>query len=166
MTMNENKQDTVINVFFAGTGGQGVLKAAEVCGWAAILEGYHAKKSEVHGMAQRGGSVESHVRFGGEVFSPLIPRGTADFLVSFDKGEHDRLLPFMKKDGCDLIEALTDAEQNLNDRRYLNTYLLGVLSKHLSITVESWLKALALVFPEKSRAMNREVFLKARGAAK
>ena len=62
-------QQRTINILFCGTGGQGVLKAAEVCGWAAVYAGLHAKKSEVHGMAQRGGSVESHVRFGKEVIS-------------------------------------------------------------------------------------------------
>ena len=77
------------NILFCGIGGQGVLKASEVCGLAAIYDGYNAKKSEVHGMSQRGGSVESHLRFGSEVYSPLIPEGSADFLVSFFKDEHD-----------------------------------------------------------------------------
>ncbi len=53
-----------VNILFCGTGGQGVLSAAEICGWAALFAGCHVKKSEVHGMAQRGGSVESHLRFG------------------------------------------------------------------------------------------------------
>jgi Pyruvate/2-oxoacid:ferredoxin oxidoreductase gamma subunit len=68
------------NILFCGTGGQGVLKASEVCGVAAMLSGYHVRKSEVHGMAQRGGSVESHLRFGRSVESPLIKPGQADFL--------------------------------------------------------------------------------------
>ena len=50
--------DKTYNITFGGTGGQGILKAAEICGWAAMFAGYHVKKSEVHGMAQRGGSVE------------------------------------------------------------------------------------------------------------
>jgi indolepyruvate ferredoxin oxidoreductase, beta subunit len=70
----DKKQKLTVNVLFCGVGGQGVLKSAEVLGWAALLEGHHAKKSEIHGMAQRGGSVESHLRFGKEVYSPLIPK--------------------------------------------------------------------------------------------
>ena len=67
--------DKTYNITFGGTGGQGILKAAEICGWAAMFAGYHVKKSEVHGMAQRGGSVESHVRFGKKVFSPIVSAG-------------------------------------------------------------------------------------------
>ena len=157
----ENK---VINIMFCGTGGQGVLKAAEVCGQAAMIDGYHAKKSEVHGMAQRGGSVESHLRFGAEVFSPLIPRGAADILVSFHQGEHDRMLPFLKSNGIDLIDSLRQAETTLKDKRFLNTYLLGVLSKHLPLKEESWISAFEKVFAAKYFDANKEVFLQARNS--
>jgi len=75
--------DQAFSITFGGVGGQGILKASEICGWAAMYAGYHVKKSEVHGMAQRGGSVESHLRFGKKVYSPLIPAGSADFLVCF-----------------------------------------------------------------------------------
>ena len=71
-----------INILFCGTGGQGILTAAEVVALAAMYDGYHVKKSEVHGMAQRGGSVESHVRIGKKVFSPIIECGKADYLLS------------------------------------------------------------------------------------
>src|SRR5512143_3007592 len=96
--------DKTYNITFGGTGGQGILKAAEICGWAAMLAGYHVKKSEVHGMAQRGGSVESHVRFGKKVFSPIVQEGTADVLLCFHPEEHDRLKAFLKPDGRDLAE--------------------------------------------------------------
>ena len=151
-----------VNILFAGVGGQGVLKAAEIAGWAAIYEGYHVKKSEVHGMAQRGGSVESHLRFGRRVFSPLIPAGAVDYLVSFHRGERDRLGRLLKRDGIDLIEGLAEAERSLDDPRYVNTYLLGVLSTHLPIKQENWLKALQKALPDKYVAQNTEVFLKAR----
>ena len=82
------------NVLFCGTGGQGVLKAAEVLGVAAMLQGYKVKKSEVHGMAQRGGSVESHLIFGPAVYSPLIIPGQADFLVCFMKAREKGFLHF------------------------------------------------------------------------
>ena len=99
----------VENILFCGTGGQGVLTAAEVTGWAAIYAGFHAKKSEVHGMAQRGGSVESHVRFGTEVLSPLIPKGQVDILVPFHADEADRLRAFLKPGGVDLLPYMAKA---------------------------------------------------------
>jgi indolepyruvate ferredoxin oxidoreductase beta subunit len=151
-----------INVLFCGTGGQGVLKASEVLGWAALLEGAHVKKSEVHGMAQRGGSVESHLRFGLQVFAPLIAPGQADFLVAFHRGEHDRMQHFLKTGGTDLVECLAAAERQIADARYLNTYLLGALSRHLSLAEDSWLRALAAVFPAKFLEANRKIFLQAR----
>ena len=153
-----------INILFCGRGGQGVLTAAEVCGWAALLAGFHVKKSEVHGMAQRGGSVESHLRFGTIVYSPLIPKGEADCLVSFDQGEHDRLQPFLKKNGTDLLAELASAKKLLSDQRFINTYLLGVLSKHLPIKEEFWLLALTKLFAAKKLEENKKVFLQGRGA--
>ena len=149
------------NVLFCGIGGQGVLTASEVCGWAAIYEGFSAKKSEVHGMAQRGGSVESHLRFGAEVFSPLIPEGEVEYLVSFYKDEHDRMVHLLKKDSVDLIKYLEKAENEIKDKRLVNTYILGVLSRHLPISEESWIKAINTVF---SRLLdeNKEIFLKGR----
>jgi indolepyruvate ferredoxin oxidoreductase beta subunit len=80
------------NVLVVGVGGQGVLLASEVLAEVALLSGLDVKKSEVHGMAQRGGSVVSHVRFGRKVHSPLIELGEADFLVSFEKLETLRYL--------------------------------------------------------------------------
>jgi indolepyruvate ferredoxin oxidoreductase beta subunit len=156
------KQNMTINVLFCGTGGQGVLKAAEILGWAALYDGYHVKKSEVHGMAQRGGSVESHLRFGTVVYSPLIPQGEADYLVAFHGGEHDRMKYFLKEGGGDLIGCLAEAKKTLADTRYLNTYLLGVLSRHLPLKEESWLKAFETVFPRKFIDSNKQVFLQAR----
>ena len=85
----------VTNVLLAGVGGQGVLLGSEVLAEVASLAGFEVKKSEVHGMAQRGGSVVSHLRFGAEVFSPLISRGAADYLVSFERLETLRYLDFL-----------------------------------------------------------------------
>lgn len=73
-----------INIALVGVGGQGTLLASEVISRAAMLSGFDVKKSEVHGMAQRGGSVVSQVRIGEKVYSPLIPDGETDFLVSFE----------------------------------------------------------------------------------
>lgn len=152
-----NKKNTY-NILFCGIGGQGVLTASEICGYAAILDGYNAKKSEVHGMAQRGGSVESHLRFGDKIFSPLIPEGNVDYLVSFYKEEHDRMKHLLKKDGIDLIPYLIKAENNLNNKKLINTYLLGVLAGYLPICEESWIKSIKTIF-NKMQDKNIEVFL-------
>jgi indolepyruvate ferredoxin oxidoreductase beta subunit len=156
--MNER----VCSITFGGIGGQGVLKASEICGWAAMFAGYHVKKSEVHGMAQRGGSVESHVRFGKRVFSPLVPAGGADFLVCFHQEEHPRLQGFLKKDGVDLTPYLAKVEQAVDNPRDLNTCLVGVLSARLPIKEEYWMKAVEAVFKGKAVEENKKVFLDGR----
>jgi len=93
------------NVFLAGVGGQGILLASEVLGEAFLLGGYDVKKSEVHGMAQRGGAVTTHLRYGPKVFSPLIEPGTADLLVAFEKLEALRFAHFLKPDGAAVVNA-------------------------------------------------------------
>ncbi len=86
----------ITNVLICGVGGQGVLLASEVLSQAAILAGHDVKKSEVHGMSQRGGSVVSNVRFGEKVKSPLINRGEADVLMGFERLEAVRWLDHLK----------------------------------------------------------------------
>ena len=76
-----------VNVSLVGVGGQGIILTADLLAKTAALAGYDVKKSEIHGMSQRGGSVTSQVRFGASVASPIIQEGTADVLVSFDKLE-------------------------------------------------------------------------------
>lgn len=85
------------NILFSGVGGQGILLASEITVYALLAMGLDAKKSEVHGMAQRGGSVVANLRYGGKVYSPLIDPGQADFIVSFEVMEAARYLPFMHK---------------------------------------------------------------------
>jgi len=159
-------KDRTINVFFCGTGGQGVLTAAEILGKAALLSGYHVKKSEVHGMAQRGGSVESHLRFGKKVFSPLIPYGRADYLVSFYKEESLRLKGILAPGGVDLTRCIDQAGALTAGPKYLNTYLLGVLSAYLPIKEDKWLKALEEAFFSKNLKENIGVFQKGRKEAR
>lgn len=150
--------DLTHSITFGGIGGQGILKASEICGWAALFAGYHVKTSEVHGMAQRGGSVESHVRFGQKVHSPLIPTGGADFLICFHHDEHSRLQRFLKEGGVDLTLYLDSAKQAIDDPRYLNTCLVGVLSAKLPIQYDSWMKAIERVFKRPVVAENKTVF--------
>ena len=91
------------NIFLAGVGGQGILLAGELLCLTLMECGFDAKKSEVHGMAQRGGSVTSHVRYGPEVYSPLIPKGEADILIAFEALEALRWGDFLKKGGKLLV---------------------------------------------------------------
>ncbi|RUM40984.1 MAG: indolepyruvate oxidoreductase subunit beta [Desulfocapsa sp.] len=86
------------NILFSGVGGQGILLASEVTAYALLSAGYDAKKSEVHGMAQRGGSVTAQLRYGDKVFSPLIEPGMADILISFELMETARYLPYLHKE--------------------------------------------------------------------
>ena len=87
------------NIMIVGVGGQGSLLASKLLGHLLLTEGYDVKVSEVHGMSQRGGSVVTYVRFGDKVYSPIIDKGQADFIVSFEKLEAARYLEFLKADG-------------------------------------------------------------------
>ena len=85
------------NILFSGVGGQGILLASEITAYSLLAAGYDAKKSEVHGMAQRGGSVTAQLRYGKKVYSPLIEPGCADIQVAFEMMEAVRYLPFLHK---------------------------------------------------------------------
>jgi indolepyruvate ferredoxin oxidoreductase, beta subunit len=95
--------DRVQNILMVGVGGQGVILASEIISEVMMRAGYDVKKSEVHGMAQRGGSVSSHVRFGPKVYSPLIKKGDADVLFSFELLESVRYLDFMRSDALLIV---------------------------------------------------------------
>ena len=101
--MNDNK---MTNILMAGVGGQGTLLASEILSEVLMQAGYDVKKAEVHGMAQRGGSVVSHVRFGKKVYSPIIPEGEADVLFGFELLETYRYLPLVKKTGAVVVNNL------------------------------------------------------------
>ncbi len=87
--------DKMGNILFSGVGGQGILLASEITAYSLLAAGFDAKKSEVHGMAQRGGSVTAQLRYGKKVYSPLIEPGSADILVAFELMESTRYLPYL-----------------------------------------------------------------------
>jgi indolepyruvate ferredoxin oxidoreductase beta subunit len=91
--------DRVYNVLIVGVGGQGIILASDVLGRAAARHGYDVKKNEIHGMAQRGGSVSSHIRFGKTVSSPIIKMGEADVLLSFEQIETLRYFSYLSEKG-------------------------------------------------------------------
>ncbi len=95
----------VKNIMIVGVGGQGTLLASKMLGRIALSEGVDVKVSEVHGMSQRGGSVVTYVRFGGKVYSPIIDKGEADFIVSFELLEAARYLEFLAKDGKVVVNS-------------------------------------------------------------
>ena len=93
----------VVSFMLCGVGGQGTILASNVLAELGIELGYDVKKAEVHGMAQRGGSVTSHVRWGEKVFSPIISRGEADILIAFEKSEAGRYIHDLRPGGIVLV---------------------------------------------------------------
>lgn len=110
----------ITNILMAGVGGQGTLLASEILTEVLMQTGYDVKKAEVHGMAQRGGSVVSHVRFGKKVYSSIIPEGEVDVLFGFELLETYRYLPLVKKDGAVVVNNLRIAPPSvaLGQREY------------------------------------------------
>lgn len=87
------------SIMIVGVGGQGSLLASRILGSVLLSQGFDVKVSEVHGMSQRGGSVVTYVKYGDEVFSPVIEKGEANLIVSFEQLEAARWVPFLKEDG-------------------------------------------------------------------
>ena len=95
------------NIMIVGVGGQGSLLASKLLGHLLMSQGYDVKVSEVHGMSQRGGSVVTYVRYGDKVYSPVIDKGEADYIVSFEILEAARWLPYLRPDG----QIVTNTQQ-------------------------------------------------------
>ncbi|NLK40251.1 MAG: indolepyruvate oxidoreductase subunit beta [Clostridiales bacterium] len=96
------------NIMIVGVGGQGSLLASRILGYAALEKGYDVKVSEVHGMSQRGGSVVTYVKYGDKIHSPIIDKGEADAILSFELLEAARWLPYLRKGG-----TIITAEQRI-----------------------------------------------------
>ena len=176
------------NVFIAGVGGQGILLASEILSDMALAKGLDVKKSEVHGMAQRGGSVVSHVRFGEKVYSPVIAEREADVLVSFEKMEALRWVHYVSADGTVVVndqeivpsgmERYPDGiDEELASRapgahmldaltlaseaghaRAVNTVMLGAFSNYLDFTEDEWRSAIEKRVPPKTVDINLKAF--------
>ncbi len=143
----------VKNIMIVGVGGQGTLLTSRILGNLAIHAGFDVKLSEVHGMAQRGGSVVTFVRYGEEVAEPIVEEGCADVLIAFERLEALRYLHFLKKDGVvivndwriDPITVVTGAAQ------YPENILDTLQASRKTIVVEATEKAKELGAP---RAFN------------
>jgi len=101
--MHSDKKIKQFNTVILGTGGQGLITVLQIIAEAALSEGYDIKSSELHGLSQRGGSVEVHVRFGKKIYSPLIPQGKADLILSFEAQESLRGVYFANKNTSFLV---------------------------------------------------------------
>lgn len=156
MTMTDKK---VTNIVVAGLGGQGVLTATDIVADVAVSAGLDVKKSELHGMSQRGGSVSSDVRFGTQVFSPMVPEGEADYLVVIAADQVSVNAAALRKNGAGvLIEPSQVDEKKLRNKRSINVALLGALSRHLPFSDEQWIAAIKRNLPEAIHEVNVEAF--------
>jgi indolepyruvate ferredoxin oxidoreductase beta subunit len=126
--MSDNE---VKSILFAGVGGQGILRASDIICEVIMETGLDVKKSEVHGMAQRGGCVTSHVRYGKKVYSPLAEPGGIQTLISFEKMEALRYLRFLKKDAAIILntEEIYPPAVNMGDAPYPED-VISFLKKH------------------------------------
>jgi indolepyruvate ferredoxin oxidoreductase beta subunit len=153
-----------VNVVVAGLGGQGALKASDIVADAAFRSGFDVKKSEIHGMSQRGGSVTSDIRFGAEVFSPMVPPGEADFLVVLAPTQVENNRWQLRSGGTLIPPDLIDPHL-LRNSKSLNVALLGALSTFLDLPEAQWAAAIRGNLAEKLHEVNLEAFQKGRKAA-
>lgn len=157
MKTRSSKERRVTSIVVAGLGGQGVLKGADIIAEAAFRAGFDVKKSEIHGMSQRGGSVASDVRFGAEVFSPMAPSGEADFLVLLDADQLEANRAQLRPGGTVITPAVLEGV-TLSNRKSLNVAMAGALSAWLDIPEETWLDAVRAQLPERLHAPNLAAF--------
>jgi len=153
---------SVTNIVIAGLGGQGVLTASDIVADVALQAGFDVKKSELHGMSQRGGSIASDVRFGREVFSPMVPAGEADFLVVIEPDQLPVNAAVLSPSGR-IVEPSQFSAEKLRNKKSLNVAMLGALSRHLEFSEEAWIAAIKRRLPEKQVEVNLEAFALGRG---
>ncbi len=171
------------NIIIAGVGGQGILTIASIIDLAAMNLGLNLKQAEVHGMSQRGGAVESHLRISSdEIFSDLIPLGKADLILSIEPMESLRYLPFLSPEGVivtatepyenignypdinELLESIRESANHLlvdaksiakeaGSPKTYNIAMLGAASPYLGIDAEELEKAIGMFFERKGDIM-------------
>ncbi len=119
------------NIIICGVGGQGTVLAAKVLSQAAISNGERVLSAETIGMAQRGGSVVSHVRIGEDVYSPLVPQGQADILIAFEAAEAVRNIAFLKKGGSVIVnkKVVQPVTASLSGKTFDENEMISYLEK-------------------------------------
>jgi indolepyruvate ferredoxin oxidoreductase beta subunit len=178
----------IYNILMVGVGGQGIITASDILTLAALNHGCDAKKSEIHGMSQRGGSVFSHVRFGPKIYSPVIAQGEADILLSLEEMETLRWLSFANTKSLVVVcktrikPAMTaeypeEIEQELEkacpnlllldlkllgekiqSEKFFNVALLGFIAPLLSISSQAWEEAIREKVPSRFLEQNLNAF--------
>jgi indolepyruvate ferredoxin oxidoreductase beta subunit len=156
--------EKVKNIVIAGLGGQGVLTASDMLAEAAFRAGFDVKKSELHGMSQRGGSVSSDVRYGAQVLSPMVPAGEADVLLVLETTQIEINRPMLRAGGV-LIDPGLLPEGALKNKKSLNVALLGAVSTVLDIPQEHWMAAVYANLADKLHKVNDQAFALGREAA-
>jgi len=171
------------DIILAGVGGQGILTIATVIGYAAVQRGWHLKQAEVHGMSQRGGDVQSHLRLSDKpIWSDLIPFGKADLILSVEPMEALRYLPYLSPDGwivtnstpfqniaqypeVDAIHTairsiknhiLLDADtlaKQVKAARSMNMVMLGAAARHIGFAPQEFQDAISAIFSRKGEAV-------------
>jgi len=178
----------ITNILMVGVGGQGIILASDIISLAAMLDQNDVKKSEIHGMSQRGGSVFSHIRFGEKVHSPLIPHKKADILISLEEMETLRWLQYTNTD-TKIIYAKTqikpsadsiypegietaikkefetvytvhtnEIKEKTGNAKFFNVVLLGLISNFIDIQDKPWHDALNKEVPEGTYDANLNAF--------
>jgi indolepyruvate ferredoxin oxidoreductase beta subunit len=180
--------NSLTGILMVGVGGQGIILASDILTLTAMFSGYDSKKSEIHGMSQRGGSVFCHIRYGERVYSPTISEGEADILFSLEEMETLRWLQYAGSESlvmtlrthikpvmveaypegveeelrkkCSNIRFLEPEQMktDIEDARYFNVALLGVLSEHLQLPEDAWRRAIEETVPSGSFEGNWKAF--------
>lgn len=155
--MSENSEKN-INVLFAGIGGQGIIRASDMLTEAAFRMGYDVKKSELHGMSQRGGSVSSDVRFGKKVLSPMIPEHEADYLVAVSSDQIEVCKPFLNEHT--IIIRPEDLPEEDRNSKMINTAMLAKLNAYLKFPHDLWIQLIRENFKGEIAEQNIAIFQK------
>jgi indolepyruvate ferredoxin oxidoreductase beta subunit len=146
-----------VNIVIAGLGGQGIVKASDILADVAFRVGHDVKKAEVHGMSQRGGSVNTDIRYGRQVLSPIVPDGLADVLLVMEATQIDNNRHRLRDAGKLLTSDCLKAFEH-GPARADSVAMLGVLSALLDLPVEAWHAAIRAALPQPHHAMNLAAF--------
>jgi indolepyruvate ferredoxin oxidoreductase beta subunit len=126
-----------LDIVFTGIGGQGIIASSDILCEAALIDGFDVTKAETHGMAQRGGTIVTHVRIGDEVSSPLIERGTSDVIIGFEILETARILPMLKPSGTVVMnkKSIPPYTQTSNQTKLITNEKLVTLIREKALKI-------------------------------
>ena len=153
----------ITNVLFAGIGGQGIILASDLLSEMAFRCGFDVKKSEIHGMSQRGGSVSGDVRFGTKVYSPMIPAGEADYLVVLSEDQVEVCKNMVNENTVILTPAILG---DFDPGKSLNVAMLGALNAGLKLDKEIWFGLLREHFKGELAEVNIAAFERGEASVK